>query len=79
MSIAPVCPYWSPIVPSEVDLKSLDNGKDLPNNAKDKITANVARVDLTPPLEMKFALGGYGDRMNKPAIGVHDKIWAKAQ
>lgn len=25
MSIAPVCPYWSPIVPSEVDLKSLDN------------------------------------------------------
>ncbi len=60
------------------NLKSLDNGKDLPNNAKDKITANVARVDLTPPLEMKFALGGYGERMNKPAIGVHDKIWAKA-
>ncbi len=25
MSIAPVCPYWSPIVPSEVDLSVLDN------------------------------------------------------
>ncbi len=58
--------------------KSLDNEMDLPNNAKDKILASVARVDLTPPLEMKFALGGYGERMNKPAIGVHDKIWAKA-
>jgi hypothetical protein len=40
--------------------------------------ASVARVDLTPPLEMKFALGGYGERMNKSAIGIHDKIWAKA-
>ena len=27
---------------------------------------------------MKFALGGYGSRMSKPATGVHDKIWAKA-
>lgn len=45
---------------------------------KNRIFGNVARVDLTPPLEMKFALGGYGSRMNKPAIGVHDKIWAKA-
>jgi len=25
MSIAPVCPYWSPIVPSEVDLGGLDD------------------------------------------------------
>jgi len=25
MSIAPVCPYWSPLIPSDVDLKSLDN------------------------------------------------------
>ncbi len=25
MSIAPICPYWSPIVPSEVDLHILDN------------------------------------------------------
>src|SRR6516162_6729143 len=43
-----------------------------------KLRAGVARVDLTPPLEMKAALGGYGARMSKPAIGVHDAIWAKA-
>jgi hypothetical protein len=42
------------------------------------IRAGVARVDLTPPLEMKAALGGYGARMSKPAIGEHDAIWAKA-
>jgi neutral ceramidase len=40
--------------------------------------AGVARADLTPPLEMKAALGGYGARLSKPAIGVHDKVWAKA-
>jgi len=40
--------------------------------------AGVARIDLTPPLEMKAALGGYGARMSRPAIGVHDAIWAKA-
>jgi hypothetical protein len=33
---------------------------------------------MTPSLSMKFALGGYGDRMSKPAEGVHDRIWAKA-
>jgi hypothetical protein len=27
---------------------------------------------------MKAALGGYGARMSKPAIGVHDSVWAKA-
>ena len=42
------------------------------------LRAGVARADLTPPLEMKAALGGYGARMSKPAIGVHDKVWAKA-
>jgi len=42
------------------------------------LKANVAVVDLTPPLEMKFSLGGYGDRMSKPAEGIHDRIWAKA-
>ena len=42
------------------------------------IQAGVARVNLTPPLEMKAALGGYGARMSKPAIGVHDSVWAKA-
>ncbi len=42
------------------------------------LTANVARVDITPPIEMKYTLGGYGERMNKPAEGVHDPIMAKA-
>ena len=42
------------------------------------VNAGAAAVDMTPPLEMKFALGGYGDRMSKPAEGVHDRIWAKA-
>jgi neutral ceramidase len=42
------------------------------------LSANVAAVDLTPPLEMKFALGGYGARMSQPATGVHDRIWVKA-
>jgi len=27
---------------------------------------------------MKAALGGYGERMSKPAVGVHDKVWVKA-
>jgi hypothetical protein len=42
------------------------------------VRAGVARVDLTPSLEMKAALGGYGARMSKPAVSVHDSIWAKA-
>ncbi len=42
------------------------------------LIANVASIDLTPPLEMNFSLGGYGDRMSKPAEGIHDRIWAKA-
>ncbi len=42
------------------------------------LTAGVARVDITPPLELKASLGGYGDRMSRPAIGVHDRVWAKA-
>lgn len=42
------------------------------------LQAGVARINLTPPLEMKAALGGYGARMNKPAVGVHDAVWAKA-
>lgn len=42
------------------------------------LRAGVARIDLTPPLEMKAALGGYGERMSRPATGVHDRIWAKA-
>jgi len=42
------------------------------------LRAGVSRVNLTPPLEMKAALGGYGARMSKPATGEHDAIWAKA-
>jgi hypothetical protein len=43
-----------------------------------EITAGVARVDLTPPMELNASLGGYGDRMSRPAEGVHDRIMAKA-
>ncbi len=43
-----------------------------------QLKAGVARVDLTPPLSMKSPLGGYGERMNRPAEGVHDRIFAKA-
>src|SRR5262249_44569707 len=42
------------------------------------LRAGAARVNLTPPLEMKAALGGYGARMSKPATGEHDAIWVKA-
>jgi hypothetical protein len=43
-----------------------------------QLRAGAARADLTPPLEMKAALGGYGERMSKPATGIHDRVWAKA-
>lgn len=43
-----------------------------------ELKAGVAVVDVTPPLELKPPLGGYGARMNKPAVGVHDRIFAKA-
>jgi len=42
------------------------------------LRAGVARIDLTPPLELKAALGGYGARHSRPATGVHDAVWAKA-
>ncbi len=42
------------------------------------LTANVSSVDITPPLEMKYTLGGYGERMNRPAEAIHDRIFAKA-
>jgi len=42
------------------------------------VQAGVARVELTPPAQMKAALGGYGERVSKPAVGVHDSVWAKA-
>jgi neutral ceramidase len=43
-----------------------------------QIKAGVAHVDITPPLELNAPLGGYGERMNRPAEGVHDRIFAKA-
>ena len=42
------------------------------------LTASVSAVDITPPIEMKYTLGGYGERMNMPAVAIHDRIWAKA-
>ena len=42
------------------------------------LEAGAARVDLTPPMEMKAALGGYGARMSRPAEGVHDPLFVKA-
>ena len=48
-------------------------------SSKEKnLTANVSSIDITPPVEIQYALGGYGERMNKPAEGIHDRIWAKA-
>src|SRR5262245_19169561 len=47
-------------------------------NGSPALQAGVARVNITPPLEMKAILGGYGERMSKPAVGVHDSVWAKA-
>src|SRR5262245_28070530 len=44
----------------------------------ESVSAGVAKINLTPPLEMKAALGGYGERESRPAIGVHDAVWAKA-
>jgi len=43
-----------------------------------KLTASVSSVDITPPIAMKYTLGGYGERMNKPAEAIHDHLWAKA-
>lgn len=43
-----------------------------------ELSAGVARVDLTPPPGMKAPLGGYGARMNRPAEGVHDRLFAKS-
>lgn len=42
------------------------------------LAAGVARIDLTPPMEMGATLGGYGARMSRPAEGVHDRVFAKA-
>jgi len=41
------------------------------------IKAGVKEIIITPPLDIGYTLGGYGDRMSKPAEGVHDNIRAK--
>lgn len=43
-----------------------------------ELKGGAARVDLTPPLDLLAPLGGYGERMSRPAEGVHDRIFAKA-
>jgi hypothetical protein len=43
-----------------------------------ELKAGIAVMDITPPLELKSPLGGYGARMGRPAVGVHDRIFAKA-
>ena len=42
------------------------------------LKANVASISITPPLSMKYTLGGYGERNNQPATAIHDLIFAKA-
>ena len=43
-----------------------------------QLAAGPARIDVTPPSEFNAALGGYGERMSRPAEGVHDRVFAKA-
>ena len=45
---------------------------------KQLIHAGVSVINITPPLDLNPILGGYGDRMSQPAIGVRDYIYAKA-
>ena len=66
----------SRIVTSLIAVLLLAEGANLASAGE--LTAGVARVDLTPPMSMKASLGGYGARKNKPAEGVHDRIYAKA-
>ena len=49
-----------------------------PQAVAGRLTTGVARIDLTPPMDLEASLGGYGARMSRPAIGVHDRIFAKA-
>jgi Neutral/alkaline non-lysosomal ceramidase, N-terminal len=58
--------------PGDVKLRVGDKGH------SPGISAHTSKIDITPPLEMKYTLGGYGERMNKPAESIHDRIFAKA-
>ena len=48
------------------------------NASAAQLEAGTARIDVTPPSEFNAALGGYGERMSRPAEGVHDRVFAKA-
>ena len=48
----------------------------LNSNAQGKLTAGVAKSDITPPVGTPLA--GYGGRMAKPSTGVHDPTEARA-
>lgn len=44
------------------------------------LLAGAARVDITPDVQAMAPVvqGGYGARMGKPAVGVHDSVYARA-
>jgi len=47
--------------------------------ARAELKAGAARVSITPDVPAKAVpLGGYSDRLGKPATGVHDPVCAKA-
>ena len=46
--------------------------------AEAQLKGNATSIIVTPPLEWKYTLGGYGARMSRPAEGIHDNIMAKA-
>ena len=48
------------------------------SHAQAMLRGNAKSIIITPPLEWKYSLGGYGARMSKPAEGIHDDIVAKA-
>lgn len=48
-------------------------------NAIAQLQCGAAKQDITPDVKAKaIPLGGYGDRMGKPATGIHDPIFARA-
>jgi hypothetical protein len=66
------------IIGFTIDVKATNIKEQLNPYSNKQLLGNVASINLTPDLSMKFALGGYGSRMSKPAEAVHDRIWAKA-
>lgn len=46
---------------------------------RSSIQCGAAKQDITPDVKARaIPLGGYGDRMGKPATGIHDPIFARA-